>query len=90
MARLETTLQQKDSALKSAAASQREAAEALSRARGDAQAAQRESADMRRRLSTLEAAAASEEAAESDAIRDLRRQVPTSIPLKKRCIKHAF
>lgn len=82
VARLETALQQKDSALKSAATSQREAAEALSRARGDAQDAQRESADLRRRVSALEAAAASEEAAESDAIRELRRQVPTYIALK--------
>lgn len=69
VARLETALQQKDSALKSTAG-------ALSRARDDAQAAQRDSTDLRRRMSALEAAAASEEAAESDAIRDLRRQVP--------------
>ncbi len=74
-ARLETALQQKDSALKSAAASQREAAEALSRARADAQASQREAADLRRRNSALEAAAAAEEAAESDALLELRHQV---------------
>jgi hypothetical protein len=72
---LETALQQRDTALKLAAASQREASEALSRARAEAQAAQREAADLRRRNAALKAAAAAKEAAESDALNELRRQV---------------
>ena len=86
---LEQAVGQKDTELRSAAASQREAGEALRRAGAQAQRLEQDAAQLQARNLELQRAQSAAEAKESDTLQQLRQQVLISHLYLRSCRKRS-